>query len=65
MMLSKQTKPENKRPYTATVRYEMATVRHNSFFLGQFGMQHKAAYERDYLAIGVLKLYDMIIKTLA
>ena len=59
MMLSKQTKPENKRPYTATVRYEM------EFFLGQFGMQHKAAYERDYLAIGVLKLYDMIIKTLA
>ena len=34
-------------------------------FLGQFVRQHRAAYERDYLAIGVLKLYDMIIKILA
>ena len=35
------------------------------FFLGQFLRQHKAAYERNYLAIGVLKLYDMITKILA
>ena len=26
-------------------------------FLGQFVRQDKAAYERDYLAIGVLKLW--------
>ena len=45
-------KSENKRPDTDTARYEMATVRHNSFFKGLFVQQHKAAYERDYLAIG-------------
>lgn len=59
------SKPENKRPDTGTVWYEMATVRHNCFFFVQLVRQHKAAYEHDYLAIDLLKLYDMIIKILA
>ena len=49
------SKPENKLPDTDTVRYEMATVWHNSFFLGQFVRLHKAAYERDYLVIWQLE----------
>ena len=64
-LLKTGCKHENKWPDTDTVQYEMATVRHNSSFLGQFVRQHKAACECDYLAIGVLKLYDMIIKILA
>lgn len=47
-------KPENKRPDTDTVRYEIATIRHNSFFVGQFVREHKEVYEHDYVAIGVL-----------